>query len=328
MHNSDLGQTDREPWDGLRPGPPDDLVRHARRRLISSLGWGALVAALTAQAVVVLMAPTLDAAGSRSGLLLGCTLAQLPVLAFVLATCCCRSRRRLMTLGTVVELGSRAEHAEAALRREHDRLHELRATLAAVSASYQMLRDPRTKITPGRRDRLLRLHDAEMGRLERLLADRQEPVGEVDLDAVIDPLVESLRVRGHEVSWTETGCRVHGRRDDVTEAVHVLLENAGRHAAGRSVDVAVVPRGQEVDVRVTDHGPGVAPEVLPRLFARGACGPGSPGAGLGLNIARRLAQETGGRLRLEPPRPGEPGAAFVLTLPAYSGRASCLAAPA
>ncbi len=330
MHLAELGKNDsapsEQPEQPSPPGPPADLVRHARRRLVASLGWGALIAALTAQALIVLVTPGLETVDSRRGLVLACWLAQLPVLAFVVVACCSWRAQPRSPLGTVVELGSRARCAEAALAREHDRLHELRATLAAVSTSYQILHDPRNRITPGRRARLRQLHDAEMGRLERLLADRHEPVGEVDLDEVIDSLAETLRLRGHQVSWTRTGCRVRGRPDGVTEAVHVLLENAARHAAGRAIEVDVAARGQEVDVRVTDHGPGVSPEVLPRLFRRGARGPGSSGHGLGLSIAQRLAREMGGRLQLESQPPGVPGAVFVLTLPTFKGVAPCLAA--
>lgn len=326
MHLAKLATNDHARTEESAASPPDDLVRHARRRLVSTLGWGALVVALTAQVVVLLVMPDPGTIGSRRGLVLASWLAQLPVVAFVVAACCCRTGRPRTPLGTVVELGSRARHAEAALAREHDRLHELRATLAAVSTSYQILNDPRTGIAPARRERLRQLHDAEMGRLERLLADRHEPAGAVDLDAVIDPLVESLRLRGHQVTWAGAECRVHGRRDAVTEAVHVLLENAVRHAAARDVEIAVVSREHEVDVRVVDHGPGVSPEVLPWLFGRGARRPGSPGDGLGLHIARRLAQEMGGCLVLEPSPPDEPGAVFVLTLPVLAGVAPCLAA--
>ena len=70
---------------------------------------------------------------------------------------------------------------------------------------------------------------------------------------------------------------------------------------------------------VEDHGPGVAPEFVPRLFERftrsdEARREGSPGAGLGLAIANAYANAIGGELGYEPAEPS--GARFTLSLPA------------
>jgi two-component system OmpR family sensor kinase len=67
-------------------------------------------------------------------------------------------------------------------------------------------------------------------------------------------------------------------------------------------------------VCVSDRGPGIPPDVLPRLFERYAAGPGSAGLGLGLYLARGIAEAHGGSLTVES-RPGE-GARFTVTLPA------------
>ena len=68
---------------------------------------------------------------------------------------------------------------------------------------------------------------------------------------------------------------------------------------------------------VADRGPGVPPEVLPRLFERFARGPDSRGLGLGLYIARRVAEAHGGALTVET-APGR-GTRFRLALPADGG---------
>jgi signal transduction histidine kinase len=78
-----------------------------------------------------------------------------------------------------------------------------------------------------------------------------------------------------------------------------------------------------VDIRIRDHGSGIDADVLPTLFRRGARRPGSPGRGIGLHVAHRLAREMGGRLRLAP-APDGVGATFVLTLPATAGAVPCL----
>ena len=301
--------TTYRPREAARPTPP--TVQRARRLLLSSLGAAALAAAVAGQSLALLTGH------SGVDMVVACVLAQLPVLAVVVAEC-----------RSLVELGSRAEDAQAALDREHDRVHEMRATLAAVSTAHRVLHDPRADLDPRRKDRLQRLHDAEMARLERLLVSRREQaLGMVDLDAVIEPLVEASALRGVPVRWSPGGTRAIGRADDVAEAVHVLLENAARHAAGQDVSIAVAVRGREVDVRVADHGPGVPDELLDHVFERRARRAGSPGDGLGLDIARRLADQMGGRLWLAPPAPGGTGSTFVLTLVAHSGAQSCLVAP-
>lgn len=213
---------------------------------------------------------------------------------------------------------------EAELAHERDRLHELRATVSGLVASHQLLQGHQAELTAATRSRLEQLHGAELGRLERLLVDRSAgPAEPIDLGAVIDTLVETLRLRGHEIAWTGTTAHAWGCPDDVAQVLHVLLENAIRHAFGSEVEVAVSPHGRTVEIRVRDRGPGVAPEVLQDLFRRGACRTDSPGEGIGLSIARRLADQMGAVLRLEPQDADRTGSTFVLSLPATSDRASC-----
>jgi signal transduction histidine kinase len=68
---------------------------------------------------------------------------------------------------------------------------------------------------------------------------------------------------------------------------------------------------------VSDSGAGVPEEFVPRLFerfARASVHSDSRGTGLGLYIARRLVEANNGSLRYEP-RPGVPGATFVVEVP-------------
>lgn len=221
------------------------------------------------------------------------------------------------------EAAAAAEDAE----RIADQLHEIRATVAGIVLSHRMLRAHRDDLSRPDRDRLEHLHDAELSRLERLLiTDPERRVSSVVLDDVLAPVVDVLRLRGHDVRWPGTPWRVLGRPDEVTEIVHTLLENAARHAPGCRIDVAVMHRGAWVDLRVTDHGPGVAATVLSSLFERGCRGPSSPGSGIGLHAARRLSLEMKGRLRLDRSFPGT-GATFVLTLPAGAAADTSTAAP-
>jgi signal transduction histidine kinase len=101
--------------------------------------------------------------------------------------------------------------------------------------------------------------------------------------------------------------------------VRNLVENAFAYGEppvelGASLD----GDGSSVLVRVRDHGDGVPPDFLPRLFGRFARAETTKtreqrGTGLGLSIVRGLAQANGGDIHYEPASDG--GACFVLRLP-------------
>ena len=95
-----------------------------------------------------------------------------------------------------------------------------------------------------------------------------------------------------------------------------LILNALRYGQP-PVEVKAV-RSEVYSLVVEDHGDGVAPEFVPRLFERFSRGevagqPGAPGAGLGLAIAFAYARAVGGALRYEKVRPR--GARFTFTRP-------------
>jgi two-component system OmpR family sensor kinase len=107
--------------------------------------------------------------------------------------------------------------------------------------------------------------------------------------------------------------------DRLRQAIDNMLANAIRISPpGRPVTVRVTdqqrPDGAWVVITVRDHGPGIAPELLPRLFERFATGDESVGLGLGLYVTRRIAEAHDGVLR-GMSVPGD-GARFELTFPA------------
>ncbi len=74
-----------------------------------------------------------------------------------------------------------------------------------------------------------------------------------------------------------------------------LLSNAIRYTpAGGSVTVAAAAEGDRVALRVRDTGSGMPEELRARVFERFVKGPGSPGAGLGLAIAKDVVSAHGG----------------------------------
>src|SRR5262249_11823099 len=90
-----------------------------------------------------------------------------------------------------------------------------------------------------------------------------------------------------------------------------LRDNALRHTpSGGTVTVSASTGGDgTVRIAVEDTGPGIAPELRPRLFERfaradPARGRGTGGAGLGLSLSAAIAAAHGGSLALDPSRPG------------------------
>ena len=97
-----------------------------------------------------------------------------------------------------------------------------------------------------------------------------------------------------------------------------LVENAIRHTReGGTIVVSLEQAGNRVCIRVRDEGPGIAPADRPRIFERFVrldTAGGESGGGLGLPIARWIADAHGGSLDLE--SSSEKGSCFAVTLPA------------
>ncbi len=99
--------------------------------------------------------------------------------------------------------------------------------------------------------------------------------------------------------------------------LHQLLVNLGLNAldampTGGTLTATVTRQARQVAVELADTGPGIAADILPRLFQPFASGKDT-GLGLGLVIARRIAEDHGGAIRGGNGPSG--GARFTLTLP-------------
>ena len=125
---------------------------------------------------------------------------------------------------------------------------------------------------------------------------------------------------------------VMGDRDGLSQLFLNLIMNAtAAISSGGRIEVAAVPaedptlggsRGVPeaeskpggIEIRVTDNGHGIAPEILPRVFEPFFSTKAGEGTGLGLSICQDIIREHGGRITVES-RPGE-GATFRIWLPA------------
>ena len=126
---------------------------------------------------------------------------------------------------------------------------------------------------------------------------------------------------GHHVHLVE-----HGHEGEIfVDAMRVgqvlgnLLSNAVKYGdPGTDIDISLDQRANEVEIGVTNHGRGIAPEDVPLLFARfmrskEARGSKTPGLGVGLYIARQLVEAHNGRIWVES-TPGKT-TTFHVTLP-------------
>jgi len=96
-----------------------------------------------------------------------------------------------------------------------------------------------------------------------------------------------------------------------------LLENAAKHTpAGAEIRVSAAAQDEQLEIAVSDNGPGLPPGMGERIFdkfTRGQDESVVPGVGLGLAICRAIVEAHGGSIRAEAPDEG--GARFVFTLP-------------
>jgi signal transduction histidine kinase len=155
-------------------------------------------------------------------------------------------------------------------------------------------------------DRLIRMVN-ELLDVARIEAGITLARQRTDLRDLVTSAVDTLHpIARVPIAVDGCGAEVDVDRARLHQVIVNLVDNALKYAKSR-VDVVVADR----EVRVTDDGPGVPHEHRDRIFEKFAkveTGPKPPGAGLGLSIARKIAQLHGGSLVCE-------GNTFVLRLP-------------
>lgn len=197
-----------------------------------------------------------------------------------------------------------------------DAAHELRTPLAALKVQAQVAmatKDPEqsrhalTQVLAGA-DRATRLVE-QLLRLARLdpLVQLPDPqpidLGELAATAVADARTAAAeKQQVLTLQTTETPVLVSGDRDLLGAALRNLIDNAIRYTpTGGRISVHVGLEHGEAMLSVTDNGPGVPAEELPRLVERFYRGRDNTaeGSGLGLAIVRRIAELHRARLEVE-----------------------------
>lgn len=209
-----------------------------------------------------------------------------------------------------------------------DASHELRTPLTVLSARIQLLQrrhDQGEPIDETIRD--LRRNAAVMDDVltDLLLSAEAEAIGSpVPVDVVacaraaaesLEPLARARGVTVHVESRLAPTTRVPAVT--LTRMIVALVDNAIQHSPeGGPVRVTVGSSGADVELRVSDAGPGIAPEDRERVFERFARGDETGqrrGFGLGLALVRDIATRYSGAVTVEPVSQG--GTTFLVRLP-------------
>jgi len=204
-----------------------------------------------------------------------------------------------------------------------DASHELRSPIAATRAQLEVALAHPDRAPPAA---VLRGVLAETARLEQLTTDllalarldegRTIAFEEIDLDDVV--LDDAVRSRPVAVDTRGvTAVKVQGERKSLGHLVRNLLDNAARHAASRVAISTELADGVAI-LRVDDDGPGIPEADRARVFERftrlsSSRSRDDGGAGLGLALVRRIAEQHGGVARAD--RSPHGGARFEVRIP-------------
>ena len=219
--------------------------------------------------------------------------------------------------------------------------HELRTPLTSMRGAIGLILAGKAGEVPPKAKELLQIGMTNTERLIRLINDildvEKMDAGESPLRREplrLRPLVEQTLgtldafAREHDVTLALTSGPVDadllGDPDRITQVLTNLVSNAVKFSpAGAAVDISLAPEAEGIAIRVRDRGPGIPAEFAPRIFGRfqqagGADQRRSGGTGLGLNIARGIVEQHGGRIGFEAADGG--GTTFTVWLPALDVR--------
>lgn len=212
--------------------------------------------------------------------------------------------------------------------------HDLRTPLATITGAVTGLRQLGERMTPENRDDLLQSIEEESGRMSRFVANLLDmtrieagtlkPKQDwVDVADVVQSAVERTRkyAPGRVV---ETGIAsdlplIRGDSVLIGQVLFNLLDNAVKYGGDEPINVYARRDGKDVLISVTDHGKGIPPEDLDRIFEkfyrRGKPDGRAPGTGLGLSIARGFVEAMGGKIHAESPALKKRGTRIVMRFP-------------
>jgi signal transduction histidine kinase len=179
--------------------------------------------------------------------------------------------------------------------------HDLKTPITRLRLRAELLEQPELhdKFVRDLRE-MENMVDATLGYMKGL--DDREPLRPIDIRALVEALAadceelnQPVHVRGQPVG------SFLGKPDGLKRCLQNLLDNATRY--GRDVELEIDDSGQALTLYVRDRGPGIPEPELERVFepfyrVEASRNPSTGGSGLGLSIARNLAQSMGGDVTL------------------------------
>jgi len=209
-------------------------------------------------------------------------------------------------------------------------IHEVKNAIAGIVGFTQIAKKKRDD--PRKLGELLDLIEKEAFRCREILVNFLQlgREGESNVE-VLEPsaaLQEVVRLISHHLSINKVRLETHvppglpNFRGNLAELKQVLLNlviNAQQamHGGGTVRLTVSAPKPDQIEIRVSDTGPGIPTEIAGRIFdpffTTKQLGEGT---GLGLYLSARMVERRGGKLYLE--NGGGPGATFVLVFPAAS----------
>jgi signal transduction histidine kinase len=230
------------------------------------------------------------------------------------------------------ESGARElREATRAFNTMQERLHRyLDSRTRVLSAMSHDLRTPLTRLklrAEALDDEALRARfNADLDEMERMVTgtlnlfrgmNHDEPLTYVDVNALVEEIRGEQAELGRAIGVTGEAKRpLLARRTALKRCLNNLLSNAAKYAT--SPAIALEDSEHELVLRVLDDGPGIPDEMLEQVFEpffrlEGSRNVDTGGVGLGLSIARDIAQGHGGSLTLRNRSPH--GLEAVLRLP-------------
>jgi len=202
--------------------------------------------------------------------------------------------------------------------------HEFKTPLAGLSGGIELLQDHGATMSPAERERFLANMAADAGRLSRLVSrlmelaqadmGRADPGARTALEPLLNQVAEGLRRTDFAIAMNlpTTLPPVMAEPGALEAILTTLIENA-RQAGASEVTIAASLADGAVTIRLADNGPGIPAADRERVFDPFFTSKREQGGtGLGLPIARALAENSSGQLELAD---SDSGAVFVLTLP-------------
>ena len=212
--------------------------------------------------------------------------------------------------------------------------HELKTPLTSIALYSDLLREP--GVTEDKRARYLDTISRESQRLTQLIEDllalssversqRRYTLQPIDLGPCLASILADFRPvlerAGMSVNLAPLPRPIAARADPAAlrQVVLNLLDNARKYArSGSTLSIEIAADSQRAAIAFADQGPGIPRSLREKIFEpffqqNSSLADKSPGAGLGLSIARQILRDCGGDLSLDPNYTG--GARFVAHLP-------------